>query len=123
MGLQIETIVIATGFTLLGAIGRLGFEIAKSSEDPGGVKLSKVATLFGGSVTSATTIAVIFLALLKAIGIQNDSTTLIGLVFCGFIGPKALIWLFQTASTTFTKRTGMSLPPIIDPAAPGTPKP
>lgn len=111
-GMSVGTIVIATGFTILGSMGRLGFEMAKASDSPGGVKWSSVFALLGGSLTSATTIAVVFLALLKAVGIQSDSTTLLGLVFFGFVGPKALLWLFSTATGSINKKTGLNLPTL-----------
>ena len=111
-GIQVETIVVATGFTLLGALARVGLEMAKAADVPGGVRWSSVFALFGGSMASATTISVVFLALLKVIGIQSDSITLLGLVFFGFVGPKSILWLFSTASTTITKKTGLKLPAI-----------
>ncbi|TXH15070.1 MAG: hypothetical protein E6R03_07985 [Hyphomicrobiaceae bacterium] len=110
MGVPVDTIVVATGFTMLGAMGRLGFEMAKASEGADGVKWSKVFSLLGGSLISAPTISVICLTVLSLIGIQSDKATLLGLVFFGFVGPKSLLWLFNTGSTLFTKKTGLTLP-------------
>lgn len=112
LGLPVETIAVATGFTILGAFGRLGFEMAKAADEPGGVKWSRIFALFGGSLTSATTLAVLFLAMLKTVGIQSDSTTLLGLVFFGFVGPKALLWLFNAGTGAISKRTGLKLPQL-----------
>lgn len=118
-GISVSTVVVATGFTILGAFGRLGFEISNASNQSGGAKWSSIAALFGGSMTSAATITVLYLALLKMIGIQSDGVSVIGLLFFGFVGPKALLWLFQTASTQITKRTGIILPQFGAPPAKG----
>lgn len=113
MGINVETVFVATGFTMLGAMGRLGFEMAKAAEaaeGADGVKWSKVFSLLGGSLISAPTISVICLTILSLIGIQSDKATLLGLVFFGFIGPKSLLWLFNTGSNLFQKKTGLTLP-------------
>ena len=112
MGFPMETIVLATGFTLLGIVGRLGFEISKAAEQPGVVKWSSVAALFGGSILSSVPITVLYLALLKTAGIQSDTASVIGCIFLGFTGPKAFIWLYNSLSGWLGKRTGLTFPQI-----------
>lgn len=105
LGIQVETLAIATAFTLLGVSGRIGLEISS------GAKLSKVAALLGGGLVSAPTIAVLCIALLKMIGIENDTTSLISLVFFGFLGAPAIKWLLNTLTSILAK-FGLKLPQI-----------
>lgn len=105
MGLPVSTFVIGTGITLLGVFGRSGFEISA------GTKPSKIAALLAGGLVSAPTIAVLCLALLKLIGIQNDTASLISLVFFGFLGAPVVKWLLTTLATMLGK-FGIKLPQI-----------
>lgn len=109
-GMSSTTILLATGFTMLGVFGRLGYEISKSAETPQGVNWAKVGALFGGSMISATCIAVLYLAVLSLAKVQNESVLIFGLIFLGFSGPKGFIWLFNTASAAVTRLTGFKLP-------------
>jgi len=111
-GLSGGTIMLATGFTFLGVLGRVGFEIAKTADSVDGVRWGKVAALFAGGCLSAVTIAVLYLSILKAINVQSDGALSIGLVFFGFSGPKALLWLLNTAASLINKHTGLNIPLI-----------
>ena len=105
LGLPVLTLAIGTGFTLLGLAGRAGFEISS------GTKPSKIAALLAGGLVSAPTIAVLCIAFLKLIGIQNDTASLISLVFFGFLGAPVIKWLLNTLSTMLAK-FGVKLPQI-----------
>lgn len=105
LGLPVSTLAIGTFLTLLGIFGRAGFEISS------GTKPSKIAALLAGGLVSAPTIAVLCIALLKLIGIQNDTASLISLVFFGFLGAPAIKWLLNTLTTTLGK-FGIKLPQI-----------
>lgn len=121
-GLTGGTIMMATGFTFLGVMGRVGFEIAKTADTLEGVRWGKVAALFAGGCCSAVTIAVLFLSILKSMGVQSDSALSIGLVFFGFSGPKAVLWLLNTSALQINKRTGLNIP-LIGVTADGAMKP
>lgn len=116
-GMTGGTIALATGFTLLGVVGRIGFEISKTADTENGVKWSKVAALFSGGCCSSVAITVLYLSLLKLGGVQSDGAIVIGLVFFGFSGPPALIWLLNTAASIINKRTGLNIPLIATPQA------
>lgn len=105
-GISVETACVASGLTMLGIMGRIGLEISN------GTKASAVWALFGGGLCSCVTITILYLALLRLIGVQNDGATLLGLIFFGFIGPKSLLWLLNTGSTAISKRTGINLPTL-----------
>lgn len=105
MGLPVSTFVIGTGITLLGVMSRSGFEISA------GTKPSKIAALLAAGFVSAPTIAVLCLAFLKLIGIQNDTASLISLVFFGFLGAPGVKWLLTTLTTMLAK-FGIKLPQI-----------
>ena len=111
-GISVETIAIATVPTLMGAVARVGLEMAKASDPRNGVKWGAVAALFGGTLISAPTIAVAYLICLKTAGVASDNLLFLGLIFFGFIGPKALLWLLNTFTTEINKRTGLKLPQI-----------
>lgn len=120
-GLGVGTIALATGFTLLGVMGRLGFEIAKTADTTEGVKWGKVAALFAGGCCSSVAITVLYLSLLSLAGIQSDGALVIGLVFFGFSGPKAILWLFNAASGQMNKKFGTSIPQLGSNAVPMDP--
>lgn len=120
LGLPVATIVIVTGVVVMGAFGRLGFEIATQAETAYGIKWGRIAALFGGSLISAPTLAVGCLLGLKSAGIQSDGAEFFGALVCGILGPKALLWLYSMGSNVFSKKTGMTLPTFGDqPAGPG----
>ena len=110
MGINVETMLIGTCFTLFGVFGRIGFEIARGADTPGGVKWGSIAAQFGGGLLSAVAITVLYLSLLRTVGIQSDTASVIGLIFFGFTGPKALLWLLNTATGAVNKRTGLNIP-------------
>jgi len=120
-GMPVGTIALATGFTLLGVMGRLGFEIARTADTELGVKWSKVAALFAGGCISSVAITVLYLALLNLIGVKNDGALVIGLVFLGFSGATSLPWIFNTASSTLNKKFGISIPLLGSKGAPADP--
>lgn len=111
-GFTAETVITASIFTSLGIIGRLGLELSQAGN--GQRKPTSVFSLLAGSLCSCATLTVLYLALLKALGIQNDNATVFGLIFLGFIGPKALLWLLSTGSSIISKKTGLTLPSLQD---------
>lgn len=111
-GIPVETIAIATVPTLMGALARVGFEIAKASNPKNGVRWSGVAALFGGTLISAPTIAVCYLIVLKLTNVASDDILFLGLIFFGFIGPKALLWMLDFVTGEINKRTGLKLPQL-----------
>lgn len=111
-GLTCGTIMLATGFTFLGVLGRVGFEIAKTADTVDGVRWSKIAAIFAGGCISSVTIAVLYLSFLRLVNVQSDSALSIGLVFFGFSGPKAILWLLNTSASAINKRTGLNIPLI-----------
>lgn len=117
-GMTGGTIALATGFTLLGVMGRIGFEIAKTADTSDGVKWSKVAALFAGGCCSSVAITVLYLSILKLAGVQSDGALVIGLVFFGFSGPRAILWLLNTAASFINKRTGLNIPLVAVPPSP-----
>lgn len=119
-GINISHIAAALLITVLGVFGRLGLEIYSSLRSNAGVKWGVVFGLSGAGLISALSITIVVLAILKAVGIVDDNTTLLCLLFFGFIGPDALPWLFNLATSTIKKRTGLSLPEV-QPS--GNPKP
>lgn len=111
-GVSVETIAIATVPTLMGAVARVGLEVVKASDPKNGVKWSAVAALFGGTLISSPTIAVLYLICLKSVGVASDNILFLGLIFFGFIGPKAILWLLNLATNEINRRTGLKLPQI-----------
>lgn len=111
-GIAVDRIGLALLIAVCGVFGRLGWEISTSLRKTGTVKWAQVFALSFAGLISAVSITILVLAVLKAIGIVNDNTTILCLLFFGFIGPDALPWLFNLATSTIKKRTGMDLPQI-----------
>ncbi len=109
-GLSLETIFIATAFTMLGAFARVGFEIASSLDQPCGTKWSRIVKLLAASLISATAISVLVLVALKLLGVPSE-TVLVALLICfGYFGPPGIPWLFHLISGPIQKLTGIKLP-------------
>lgn len=111
-GITVDHIAAALLITVCGVFGRLGWEIYTSIKRTGTVKWAQIFGLSAAGLISAISITILVLAILKGIGIVNDNTTLLCLLFFGFIGPDALPWLFNLATTIIKKRTGVDLPQI-----------
>lgn len=111
-GISVNTIGAALLVTICGVFGRLGWEIYTSIRKTGSVKWSVVFGLSAAGLISATSITILVLTILKLVGIVNDSYTILGLLFCGFIGPDALPWLFNLSTSLIKKKTGIDLPQV-----------
>lgn len=113
-GLSLSTIAIGTCFSIVGVIGRAAFELQKSSEGPvgGGMRLSKIAGWVGAGFIGAPFATIIYLVLLSLMKIQSDGVSILGLVFFGFSGPRAIAWLLNVVIGQLNKRLGMNIPPI-----------
>lgn len=111
-GISVDRIGAALLITVCGVFGRLGWEIYTSIRQTGTVKWAQVFGLSAAGLISAISITILVLAILKGIGIVNDNTTILCLLFFGFIGPDALPWLFNLATSIIKKRTGVDLPQI-----------
>lgn len=111
-GIEVSHIGAALLITVCGVFGRLGLEIYFSLRSNGSVRWALIFGLSGAGLISALSITIVVLAILKAIGIVDDNVTLLCLLFFGFIGPEALPWLFNLATSTIKKRTGLQLPQI-----------
>lgn len=114
-GLSIETIAIGTLFAVVGVIGRAGFEMQKSAEGPGGLKLSKIAGWVGAGFIGAPFVTILYLALLKISSVQSDGLVILGLLFLGFSGPKVVQWLMGSIAAMISKRLGIVAPPPAPP--------
>lgn len=109
-GLSLTTIFIATGFTMLGAFARVGFEIAAAIDKPVGIKWSKIIALLASSLISAATISVLVLVALKLLGVPSETVLVFLLICFGYFGPTGIPWLLNLISGTVTKITGIKLP-------------
>src|SRR5678815_1346609 len=80
-GLSLTTIFMATGFTMLGAFARVGFEIASEIDKPLGIRWSRIFLLLASSLISATTLSVLVLVAMKILGIPSE-TILVFMLIC-----------------------------------------
>lgn len=119
-GIQVALMGEALLITVLGVFGRLGYEVLSSLRANGSVRWTTVFGLSAAGLISALSITIVVLALLKAVGIVDNNVTLLCLFFFGYLGPEGFPWLFNLATSTIKKRTGLSLPEV-QPNA--TPKP
>lgn len=111
-GMSVGDITIAMIPVLLGALGRVGFEMAKASDPINKTKWSAVLYLFGGTLISSPTISVLCLVLMHATAAKPDGVAFFGMLFAGFIGPKVILWLMNTVSSLVNKTTGLKLPQL-----------
>ncbi len=109
-GLSLATIFMATGFTMLGAFARVGFEIAAEVDKPGGIRWGRTAALLASSLISAATISVLVLVFLKLLNVPSETVLVFMLICFGYFGPTGIPWLLNTISSTINKVTGMKLP-------------
>ena len=116
-GLSLETIFIATAFTMLGAFARVGFEIASSLDQPCGTKWSRIIKLLASSLISAATISVLVLVALKLLGVPSETILVFLLVCFGYFGPTGIPWIFNLISGPVQKLTGIKLPSFGTPAS------
>ncbi len=110
MGVTVDQVAIATGIAFVGILGKTGFMIASAAEANGAVNIGAVLGMLFGSLISAPAIVLIYLTILKMAGIQSDTITLLGLIFLGIIGAKALPWLYNTGTGLINKKTGLNFP-------------
>jgi len=110
MGVTVDQVAVATGIAFIGILGKTGFMIASAAEANGSVNIGAVFGMLIGSLISAPAVVLIYLTILKMTGIQSDTITLLGLIFLGIIGAKALPWLYNTGTGLINKRTGLNLP-------------
>ena len=109
-GLSLETIFIATAFTMLGAFARLGFEIAAQVEQPAGIRWGRIFAMLAASLISVATISVLVLVAMKLLSIPSETILVFMLICFGYFGPTGLPWLFSTISAPITKLTGLKFP-------------
>ena len=109
-GLSLGTIFMATGFTMLGAFARVGFEIAAEIDKPGGVRWGRIFVLLASSLISAATISVLVLVAMKLLNVPSETILVFMLICFGYFGPTGIPWLISTISIPITKLTGLKLP-------------
>lgn len=112
-GISGGSVMIALIPTLLGAFGRVGFEMSRAADPGNNIKWSNVIYLFGGTLISGPSITVLGLILLQLLpGTHSDAVSFFGFFFAGFVGPKAILWLINSISTLINKSTGLKLPQL-----------
>jgi hypothetical protein len=111
-GLSIETIAIGTGFAVIGTIGRAAFEVQRSSEGQEGMKLSKIFYWLGAGFIGAPFVTIMYLVVLNLAHIQSDGISILGLLFFGFSGPRAVTWLLNYVISILNKRLGTTIPTL-----------
>ncbi len=109
-GISVETVIIGTAFSIIGVIGRAGFEMQKASENPGGMRPGAIAGWVGAGFIGSPFVTILYLVVLKLSNVQSDSISIIGLLFMGFSGLKAATWLLNLAIGIVNKKTGLSIP-------------
>jgi hypothetical protein len=115
-GLSLGTIFMATGFTMLGAFARVGFEIAAQIDKPSGIRWGRIFALLASSLISAATISVLVLVAMKMLGIPSETVLVFSLICFGYFGPTGIPWLLNMITGTVTKLTGLKLPTFNVPA-------
>lgn len=121
-GLSLGTIFMATGFTMLGAFARVGFEIAAEIDKPTGIRWGRIFALLASSLISAATISVLVLVAMKLLSIPSETILVFMLICFGYFGPLGIPWLMNSLATTINRLTGLKLPVFNVPAADGDPK-
>lgn len=114
-GLSMETIFIATGFTMLGAFARVGFEISAMVEAPTGIQWSRIWARLASSLISAATIAVLVLVMLKILNVQSEPMLVFLLIAFGYSGSTGIPWLLNTMTGMVGRLTGLKLPSFSSP--------
>ncbi len=109
-GLSLGTIFMATGFTMLGAFARVGFEISSEIDKPAGIRWSRIAALLAASLISAATISVLVLVAMKLLNIPSETILVFMLICFGYFGPTGFPWLITQIATPITKLTGIKFP-------------
>lgn len=117
-GLSLATIFMATGFTMLGAFARVGFEIASEIDKPTGIRWGRIFGLLAASFISAATISVLVLVMLKLLTIPSETILVFMLICFGYFGPTGLPWLISTIIAPITKLTGIKFPAFGQPIQP-----
>lgn len=93
LGVPVATIALGMAFAIVGVIGRAAFDIQKSLEGGSPVKLGQIIGWIGGGLLGAPFVAVLWIVMLRTIGAQTDTATVVGLLFLGFTGPKGVTWM------------------------------
>lgn len=117
-GLSLATIFMATGFTMLGAFARVGFEIAAEIDQPAGIRWGRIFALLASSLISAATISVLVLVMMKFFNVPSETILVFMLICFGYFGPTGIPWLITQIATPVTKLTGIKFPTFGQPAQP-----
>lgn len=117
-GLSLTTIFMATGFTMLGAFARVGFEIASEIDKPLGIRWSRIFLLLASSLISATTLSVLVLVAMKILGIPSETILVFMLICVGYVGNPGIPWIMSTITAPITKLTGIKFPAFSAASAP-----
>lgn len=105
-GVSVETIAVGTAFCVMGVFGKAAFEAQRATEGTAGFKWSQILGWLGAGLIGAPFVTTLYLVLLKLVNVQSDSIVILGLLFAGFTGPKAVSWLMSSAGTILSKGTG-----------------
>ncbi len=119
-GLSLGTIFMATGFTMLGAFARVGFEISSEIDKPEGIRWSRIFALLGASLISAATISVLVLVAMKLFNIPSETILVFMLICFGYFGPTGFPWLISQIAIPITKLTGIKFPNLASAQTPPT---
>ena len=111
-GISTQDVMVASIPTLMGAMGRVGFDIARAADPKSNVKWSAVAYLFGGTLISTPTISLLGLIVIQLTKTTSDPAILFGFIFAGFVGAKSIIWAFNGISDTLNRTFHWNLPKI-----------
>jgi hypothetical protein len=120
-GLSLETIFMATGFTMLGALARIGFEIAAEIDKPQGIRWGRIFALLAASMISAATISVLVLVAMKLMSVPSETILVFMLIAFGYVGPTGIPWLFTTLGGIVSRATGLRFPAFNIPPEEGGP--
>ena len=108
-GLPVETIAIGTGFAFVGVIGKAAFEAQRAIESGKSVNLGPILGWVGSGMIGAPFVTIVYLVLLKMLGVPADNMAILGLIFCGFLGPKAVTSLVNWGTDFLKSKTGVSI--------------
>lgn len=108
-GLQVENIAIGTCFAAVGVIGKGAFDAQRAIEGGQPVKLAGIVGWIGSGLIGAPFVTIVYLVLLKMGGVPADNMAILGLTFCGFLGPKAVNALVAWGTAAIKRITGVQV--------------
>lgn len=114
-GVSIETIATGMGFAIVGMLGRFAFDLQKALEAGDKVRLTQALSWVSAGFVGAPFVTVIWIVMLRAVGAQTDTTTVIGLIVLGFSGAKGVMWLLGTAIGLLRQILPKGTPPFPEP--------